>query len=167
MEDIENEMMSVSPICDRVGERIVTSGLRVGELDAMTSAANPRAVVIDESTELKPLSVSQIAQVRGMSRSAAVVAGALAAVTGFGSRMSIGARESIVLSLALKRSARHAPNPPRQHFYRGHSTNGVTLYNLSAWEIRYLRGIDARHNPSGNKLWRKARKGQIAIIHWR
>lgn len=62
---------------------------------------------------------------------------------------------------------RAIPNAPRQHFYRGHSTNGVTVYNLSAWELRYLRGIDARHNPSGNKLWRKARKGQIAIIHGR
>lgn len=57
------------------------------------------------------------------------------------------------------------PNSPRQHFFRGRCTKGVTLYGLTAAEYRYLRGLEDKHNPSGSKLRNKADRRTLAIGH--
>lgn len=93
------------------------------------------------------------------------IAALAAAFTAFGSSMPVGARESVVLSSLRKSRFRAIPNAPRRHFYRGNSTNGVTVYNLSAWELRYLRGIDAHCKPAGNKLLRKVARRTLTLGH--
>ena len=71
--------------------------------------------------------------------------------------------ESTPLRGRLKRYV--TPNPPRQHFFRGHYTKGVTLYGLTAAEFRYLQGLEMKHNPSGSKLWRKVERRMLTISH--
>lgn len=71
--------------------------------------------------------------------------------------------ESTPFRKHLKR--RVTPNAPRQHFFRGHMTNGVTLYGLTAAEFRYLQGLEMKHNPSGSKLWRKVERRMLTISH--
>lgn len=96
---------------------------------------------------------------KGTLRLLSTMLGVATTLTGSG----VSFDESTPLRGRLKRYV--TPNSPRQHFFRGRSTNGVTLYGLSAAEYRYLRGLEDKHNPSGSKLRNKADRRTLAIGH--